>query len=43
MRVRRILLLVLLGLLLYLWLRPASGPHVAEGSVVVLELGVDYV
>jgi hypothetical protein len=43
MRARRILLLVLTGLFLYFWLRPASGPSIEPGSVLLLELGGDYV
>ena len=43
MRARRILLLVLTGLLLYLWLRPDRGPSVPKGSVAVIEIGGQYV
>jgi protease-4 len=43
MRARRILFLVLTGLLLYLWLRPGGGPAVAPGSVAVIEIGGDYI
>jgi len=42
-RFRRILIVVVIGLLLFWWLSPGAGPTVAPGSILVLTLEGEYV
>lgn len=42
-RFRRILIVLLIGLLLFWWLSPGAGPTVAPGSILVLNIEGDYV
>jgi protease-4 len=42
-RFRRILIVLVIGLLLFWWLSPGAGPTVAPGSVLVLNIEGDYV
>jgi protease-4 len=42
-RFRRILIVLVIGLLLLWWLLPGAGPTVAPGSVLVLNIEGDYV
>ena len=40
---RRILIVLVIGLLLFWWLSPAAGPTVAPGSILVLSIEGNYV
>jgi len=42
-RFRRILIVLVIGLLLFWWLSPAAGPTVKPGSILVLGIEGDYV
>ena len=42
-RFRRILIVLVIGLLLFWWLSPEAGPTVAPGSILVLSIEGDYV
>jgi protease-4 len=42
-RFRRILIVLVIGLLLFWWLSPGAGPTVAPGSILMLSIEGDYV
>jgi protease-4 len=42
-RFRRILMVLVIGLLLFWWLSPGAGPTVAPGSILVLDIEGGYV